>query len=49
MRQLDETLGDLLGQYNDRVVDILADLSTSVRELEPSLLAAEKFIAELDW
>jgi hypothetical protein len=49
MRQLDETLGDLLGQYSDRVVDILADLAACVRDLEPALLAAEEVVAELDW
>ncbi|GHJ87580.1 hypothetical protein NliqN6_3982 [Naganishia liquefaciens] len=48
MRQLDETLGDLLGQYSDRVVDILADLAACVRDLEPALLAAEEVVAELD-
>lgn len=49
MRQLDETLGDLIGQYNDRVVDILVDVGGFVRELEPALLTVDETIAELDW
>lgn len=49
MRQLDDTLGDLLGQYNDRVVDILADYGDFVRELEPALLIVDDTVAELDW
>jgi hypothetical protein len=49
MRQLDETLGDLIGQYNDRVVDILVDVGGFVRDLEPALLTVDETIAELDW
>jgi hypothetical protein len=49
MRQLDETLGDLIGQYNDRVVDILVDVGVFVRDLEPALLTVDETIAELDW
>lgn len=49
MRELDESLGDLLGQQADRIVDILEHVCTYVRSLEPALLKIDEIIAELDW
>jgi DNA mismatch repair protein MSH5 len=50
MRELDESLGDLLGQQADRVVDILeVEVCKWVRSLEPSLLKIDEIVAELDW
>lgn len=49
MRELDESLGDLLGQHADRTVDILEEVSSNIRNLEPALLKIDEVIAELDW
>lgn len=49
MRELDESLGDLLGQQADRVVDILEELGAFVHNMEPTLLKIDEIIAELDW
>lgn len=50
MRELDESLGDLLGQQADRVVDILeVEVCKWVRSQEPNLLKIDEIVAELDW
>lgn len=50
MRELDESLGDLLGQQADRVVDILElEVCKWVRAIEPILLQVDDIVAELDW
>ncbi|KAJ9121612.1 hypothetical protein QFC22_002232 [Naganishia vaughanmartiniae] len=48
MRQLDNTLGDLLGQQADLTVDIAEDLAIEVRKAEAMLLEIDQVVAELD-
>jgi hypothetical protein len=49
MRQLDSSLGDLLGQQADLTVDITEDLAMEVRKVEAMLLEIDQVVAELDW
>ncbi|KAJ9098348.1 hypothetical protein QFC19_006472 [Naganishia cerealis] len=47
-QQLDDTLGDLLGQQADLTIDITEDLAIEVRKMEAMLLEIDQVIAELD-
>ncbi|KAJ9102410.1 hypothetical protein QFC21_002810 [Naganishia friedmannii] len=48
MRQLDNSLGDLLGQQADLTVDITESLATDVRKMDAMLLEVDQVVAELD-
>ncbi|KAJ9125783.1 hypothetical protein QFC24_002567 [Naganishia onofrii] len=48
MRQLDSSLGDLLGQQADLTVDMTEDLAMEVRKVEAMLLEIDQVVAELD-